>query len=184
MSGLSTSITLCLDSNAEAVARALSAGDTAVLDQHLEHGLLITSSRNNYLEYSVSRLIAHFNVGSLGHLTRNFKSGRPAQGWSATALHDPRPIGQSLRHLLTLLREKSSETIATLDNVHISEQEWAMLQDQPRSISEAVARFDDARARNEGDDPATIFAFLQAHLVLIEHAASNADACVYACYMY
>jgi hypothetical protein len=188
MSGLSVSLTFPITPlSADAVAKAIIAGDTSPLDEHFNDNCLTTTCRNNWLEFNVHLLVDGFNPIGLNYLSHSFKGeGHPVGGWYATVL-DSKALSQAvigIRSLISDFQRDITVTSKILDNAYISNDDIVLLTNSPSSLNDAVARYKSYSAANEGDDIPSLITFLQGHLSVLEFALSNSLSVVYAVYLY
>lgn len=168
---------------ADEAAAAIWDGDLWPLDGYNTDYFFCTSSRGNWLEYQVFKLIQEFKPTGLDYLSGIFRDkGRPASGWYAAALHGE-ALDQAINGLLSLTanpRRGFAETIDFVADGWIDDSEIQLINNKPTSISDAVTRYETYCRDNDGDDHPTLITFLQGHLCALQYAQDNSLAAVYA----
>lgn len=168
---------------ADEAAAAIRGGDCWPLNGYNKDYYFCTSSRNNWLEYQVFKLIQEFKPTGLDYLSGIFRDkGRPVMGWYAAALHGE-ALNQAICGLLSLTANPKrgfAETIDFVADGWIDDSEIQLINNPPTSISDAVTRYEAYCRDNDGDDHPTLITFLQGHLCALQYAQDNSLAAVYA----
>ena len=180
MSGTSFTVTLACDATraAETLAR-LAAGDFDQQDIDAAEMDLDGRSRNNAMEWTLAAMIRVLRLPGLRHLQMGFDpaSGQTldADGPWSTLLQPEElpPAAASLRKLCALAREQPATVLAAMgegNRGYDADDLRAAVADDPSTYVQAAQAYLDAREGNDGDDFASLFAYVQAHAFLLERA--------------
>lgn len=188
MSGHSASLTFPVEpDHATAVSEAVNAGDTSIFDDYVNEAFLSARSRNNWVEFFTKRLIESFGEAALPHLTAGIdSSGTPRQGWFVAALNEAELSAaiMGIERLLDWMQQDVQRTARLLGGIFVSDHDAHLLTNPPSSLHDAIKRSEACCSINEGDDPATLFSFLQAHLEVLRFAKSKKTSAIYAVWLY
>ena len=195
MSGISYTVALACDAAraAETLAR-LATDDFGQEDIDEAEIDLDGSSRNNAMEWTLAAMIRALRLPGLRHLQMGFD---PASGETLAAdtpwstLLQPEELAlapASLRKLCALAREQPDTVLAAMgagNRGYDADDLRSAVVDDPSTYVQAAQAYLDAKDRNDdGDDFASLFAYVQAHASLLERAHARGLCVVYAAWLY
>jgi hypothetical protein len=188
MSGISTSFTFAVPSESAAkIVSAVERDDLSGLKSFVGRNCLLTTSRNNWLEYRVHKLVEKFNDDGLSYLSARFGLSGPATGgWSVVVLRDDglKRAAFGMQQLIASLRENAEMYAASLGNSYIEAELAGALSIAPETPVAAIEHLNTCCSANEGDDLPTLAAFLYAHRFVLELADQTTGTAIYAVWLY
>lgn len=163
-------------------------GDTTPLSEYVPNNdnWLFASSRNNWVDYHVYLLVKKIRPFGVSYLSKGFEGKRCiSEGWVATALNDQylSQAIEGLRYVLANFPRDIDMATEILDNAYVTNADIALLESTPSSIDDALARYRYHRSAGDGDDGATLIAFLQGHLSVLEFASDHSMSALYVVYL-
>lgn len=150
---------------------------------------LTASSRNNFTEAVIARAVREAGASGLEHLAKGFD---PVNGkmlgagpW-ATLIDgdDLRRVVSDTQSLFEAWRLDPARLVTASRRDYAADDVLDALHCPATTVEEAIAAYDDCRARDDGDDLACVVALLQAHAAMAWQAANHGQALFHFIWLY